>query len=136
MIILINISMNSNDLLRNYTTLKDIYKGDYPDRRDIFWDYVTPSDLNRSLKIYTIRPIELRILLTSQYRAESLYDLVDMIHDERLEILKNYRENPNLSDLIIVMANDRIIDGNHRALAAALNNVSIRYVSLNDLDES
>jgi hypothetical protein len=128
--------MNSNDLLREYTTLKDIYKGDYPDRQDVFWDFVTPSDLNRSLKIYSIRPIELRITLTSQYRVESLYDLLDMVKDERLDIVKRYRKHPNLSDFIIVMANNRVIDGNHRALAAALNNVSIRYVSLNDLDES
>jgi hypothetical protein len=34
-----------------------------------------------------------------------------------------------------VLSNHRVIDGNHRALAAAIKGVSIKYVDLSDLED-
>jgi hypothetical protein len=128
--------MKINELLtestRQTVTLSGLYSGDYPDRDEMFWDYVSQLDLNRELEVQTLSPNRLNILLLSQYRAEHIDEIVDMLDEEQAEIVDEYRTNPNLPNSIIVVANNRIIDGNHRALAAALNNSPIKYV---DLDE-
>ena len=130
--------MKINEILLESTnqtvTLNKLYSGDYPDRDEIFWDYVSQSDLDHELEVKKLSPNRLNILLLSQYRAEHIDEITDMMDDERTEIVDQYRENPNLSDSIIVVANGRIIDGNHRALAAALNGAPIKYVDIDDID--
>ena len=111
-------------------SLSQLYSNDYPDHDEIFWNYVSNSDLNTKFEVEKLSPMKLDILLMSQYRVEHIDEIVDMLKDEQIEIINDYRSSPNLSDSIIVVANNRIIDGNHRALAAALNNVSIKCIDL------
>ena len=119
----------------NSTTLTSIYQNNFPDRDDAFWDHVGRLDLKKPLTIYTMPPHKIKLLLLSQYGQEHLDDVVDMIDDkDRINILKRYRRAKDLSNQIIVVTDDMIIDGNHRALAAALENKSIKYVNLSDLD--
>jgi hypothetical protein len=56
--------------------------------------------------------------------------------DEQRDIVHRYESDPSLSTKIIVMSDGRIIDGNHRALAAALKGVSIQSVDISELDDS
>jgi hypothetical protein len=111
-------------------SLSQLYSDNYPDHDEIFWNYVSNSDLNTKFEVEKLSPMKLDILLMSQYRVEHIDEIVDMLKDEQIEIINDYRSSPNLSDSIIVVANNRIIDGNHRALAAALNNVSIKCIDL------
>jgi hypothetical protein len=117
-------------LIENDISLSQLYSDNYPDHDEIFWNYVSNSDLNIKFEVEKLSPMKLDILLLSQYRVEHIDEIVDMLKDEQIEIINDYRSSPNLSDSIIVVANNRIIDGNHRALAAALNNVSIKYIDL------
>ena len=117
-------------LIETDISLSQLYSNDYPDHDEIFWNYVSNSDLNTKFEVEKLSPMKLDILLLSQYRVEHIDEIVDMLKDEQIEIINDYRSSPNLSDSIIVVANNRIIDGNHRALAAALNNVSIKYIDL------
>ena len=116
-------------------TLNKLYSGDYPDRDELFWNYVTSSDLNRELAVQTLSPSRLNILLLSQYRAEHIDEIVDMMDEDQAQIVDQYRATPNLRNSIIVVANGRIIDGNHRALAATLNHESIKYIDLDDIED-
>ena len=117
-------------LIENDISLSQLYSNDYPDHDEIFWNYVSKSDLNTKFEVEKLSPMKLDILLLSQYRVEHIDEIVDMLKDEQIEIINDYRSSPNLSDSIIVLANNRIIDGNHRALAAALNHVPIKYIDL------
>jgi uncharacterized protein YejL (UPF0352 family) len=127
--------MRSIEFLReNKITLQDLYKGDFPDRDETFWDYVRPNEFNTPLEIKTIPKYKLQILLQSQYRVEHLDELLDVMDEDQVEILEKYKADPNLSNKIIVVSNDRIIDGNHRALAAAMKGVPINYIDLADLE--
>ena len=117
------------------TTLAQLYNGNYPDRDETFWDYVSANELNTPLAIQTLARHKVMITLLSQYRAEHIDDVMDMLDDDRKELVQSYINDPALSSKVIVVANDRIIDGNHRALAAALKGVPIRYVDLADLEE-
>lgn len=119
----------------NTITLKKLYNGQYPDRDELFWDYVQTNDLDKELNIHILNPMKLKIILQSQYRVEDIEEIFDMLDDDRLELIDNYRKNPNLSNSIIVVSDNRIIDGNHRAFASALNNQKINYVNLDDLTE-
>ena len=74
-------------------------------------------------------------MLLSQYRAEHIDDITDMLDDDQQEIVQSYINDPALSSKTIVVANNKIIDGNHRALAAAVKGVPINYVDLAELDE-
>lgn len=121
-------------LIENKITLQDLYKGDFPDRDETFWDYVRNSELGIPLAIKTIPKYKLQILLQSQYRVEHLDELLDIMGEDQKEILEKYMDDPNLSNRIIVLSDNRIIDGNHRALAAAMKGVPINYIDLVDLE--
>lgn len=117
----------------NKITLKDLYNNNFPDRDEMFWDYVTKSDLDKTLSIQTITPFKLSILLISQYRVEDIDEILDLLDTEQLEIVNSYRKSPTLTNSIIVIADNKIIDGNHRALASVLNKSSINYIDLDEL---
>jgi hypothetical protein len=61
---------------------------------------------------------------------------MDMLDDDRKELVQSYVDDPALSSKVIVLSGNRIIDGNHRALAAAIKGVPINYVDLADLEET
>lgn len=115
-------------------TLKNLYGNSLPDRDESFWDHVRPRELEKPLAVQTMPAYKLKFMLLGQYRAEHLDEIVDLIDPDRLELIDKYRNDKRLSDKIIVIMNDSIIDGNHRALAAALENKPINYVDLADLD--
>ena len=117
------------------TTLNNMYGGHFPDRDEEFWDYVTPRELGQPLTVETMQKHKVLIMLLSQYRAEHIDDITDMLDDDQQEIVQSYVNDPTLSSKTIVVANNKIIDGNHRALAAAIKGVPINYVDLAELDE-
>ena len=112
-----------------------MYGGHFPDRDEEFWDYVTPRELGQALTVETMQKHKVLIMLLSQYRAEHIDDITDMLDDDQQEIVQAYVNDPTLSSKTIVVANNKIIDGNHRALAAAIKGVRINYVDLAELDE-
>ena len=87
------------------------------------------------MTVETMQKHKVLIMLLSQYRAEHIDDITDMLDDDQQEIVQSYVNDPALSSKIVVVANNRIIDGNHRALAAAIKGVPINYVDLAELDE-
>lgn len=117
------------------TTLKQLYGGNYPDRYDDFWDHVRTGEFDIPLTIRQLSPLKLDLMLRDQYRAEHLDEIVDMLSDEQRKIIDRYTNNPNLSNSVILVSAGRIIDGNHRALSAALRKVPIQYVDLSDLED-
>lgn len=116
-------------------TLEQLYNGDYPDRDEVFWDYVNSSDLEKPLTIQTLQRHRLKMMLLSQYAVEHEEELVDLLDDDQQEIIDHYKNDPQLSQKVIVISDGKIIDGNHRALAAVLKGVGIRYVDLDDSEE-
>lgn len=121
-------------IVESSTTLNQLYGGDFPHRYDLFWDYVGTSELDKPLEIKSLPSYKLDIILRSQYRVEHLDELSDMMNSDQRTVVKRYMSDPQLSNKVIVLSGDRIIDGNHRALAAALKNVNINYIDLEDLD--
>jgi len=119
----------------NSTTLSKLYNGDYPDRDEIFWDYVGRSDLDKPLTVGSMPHYKLKILLLSQYRAEHPDELVDLLDSDQKRALRRHLRDVDLSNNIIVISGDRVVDGNHRALAAVLSGKPIKYVDLADLDD-
>ncbi len=113
-------------------TLSDIYKNNYPDHDEVIWNYVGDSDFDIPFTIQTINPNKLNIYLTSQYSIEHIEELFDMMDEDQKETVEHYENDPTLSDQIIVMSDGRIIDGNHRALAAVLSNRPIKYIDVSE----
>lgn len=122
-------------IIENKVTLNNLYKGNFPDRDEIFWDEVRPQEFDIPLEVKVLPKHKLAIMLRSQYSVEHLDELLDMMDEDQQDILQRYMNDPNLSNKIILLSGDRIIDGNHRALAAAMKGVPINYVDLADLDE-
>jgi hypothetical protein len=117
-------------------TLSMIYDGDLPDRDEIIWDYIGNNEFDIPLMVEVMPKHKLMITLLSQYRAEHIDEIYDLLEPDQEEIVDHYKSDPNLSNSIIIVADGKIIDGNHRALAAALTNRSIKYVDLNtDTDQ-
>jgi len=124
-----------SDLDEGTTSLNKLYAGNFPDRDESFWDEVRSDEFDEPLEVKTMPKYKLAIMLQGQYRVEHLDELVDMMDEEQQEILQRYMADPGLSQKIILISGHRIIDGNHRALAAAMKGVPINYVDLADLDE-
>jgi len=118
----------------NSITLANLYDGDYPDRDETFWDYVSYNDFDTPLEIQTLPKHKVMIILLSQYRAEHIDEITDRLDGDQQEIIQSYMNDPAISNKVIVLSGHRIIDGNHRALAAALKGVPIKYVDLADLE--
>lgn len=119
-------------LLENKITLNDLYQGNLPDRDEIFWDEVSTGELDKPFEIHSMPKHKLKIMLLSQYRVEHIDELFDLLDDDQKEIVEKYTKDPKLSNKIIVISDNRIIDGNHRALAAAMKDLSINYIDLAD----
>lgn len=90
---------------------------------------VTYDELNIPLEIRSIPAYKL-----SMYHIEDLEELFDIMSDDQKQIIDKYMNDRNLSKSIILIHRDKIVDGNHRALAAALCKLSINSVDLSDLD--
>lgn len=119
-------------ILEDTTSLNQIYKQNgFPDRDEQFWDYVTISDLGTQHEIHIIQPYKLEIVLKGQYRIEHIDELYDIMDEDQQETVDYYMKN-NLSNQIIVIADNRVIDGNHRALAAVKSKQPIKYIDLDD----
>ena len=117
------------------TTLNQLYDGNFPERDESFWDEVRPGDFDTPLTIHTMPRHKVEIMLLGQYRIEHLDELTDRMDPEQKEVLERHMNDPALSSKVIVISGHRIIDGNHRALAAAYRGVPINYVDLTELDE-
>ena len=126
--------MRAAEFLNGRITLSQLYSDGLPDRDELFWEYVGNMDLDKPLEVRTMSKSTLMVLLLSQYRVEHIDELTSRLNGERRRILQGYMKNPNLSGEVIVICDNRILDGNHRALAAALKGVSIQYVNLSDFE--
>lgn len=122
-----------NEHINSTITLKQLYHHGYPDDDEIFWEFVTPSDLNKSIPIKITTPNQLLIYFKHQYRINTKQELLKLLSKEQKQIVKHYQQDNNLPNEIIVICNSTIIDGNHRALAALINNSNIRSINLEDI---
>ena len=124
--------MKISELFESETsTLNMIYGGNIPDRDEMIWDYTSKNEFDIPLMVEVMPKHKLMIALLSQYRAEHIDEIYDLLKPDQEEIVDYYKSDSNLSNSIIIVADGKIIDGNHRALAAALTNQSIKYVDLN-----
>lgn len=127
--------MKISQLFENAITLNTMYNGKLPERSENIWNHISRWEFDIPFDIHVIPSHKLKILLLSQYQQESIDDVLDLIDDEeRKELVMKYSKNPTLSDQIIVLADDLIVDGNHRALAAALGNKSIKYIDITEIE--
>jgi hypothetical protein len=113
-------------------TLDQIYDGQMPERDEHIWNYVSRNDFNVPFTINTIQPISLRSMLEIQYGVDDIEDLFHKMQPEQEEIVQHYVNNSDLSKQIIILHKDHVVDGNHRALAAALAKKPIRYIDVSE----
>ena len=117
------------------TTLNQLYGDDKPDRHDTIWDYGTMIwDTPYEIGIVNARTLDM--YLCDQYNVESIEDLFERMSEEQHEIVDQYINDPNLSNSIIVLDNGYIVDGNHRAIAAALVKKPIKYIDIGEEEDS
>lgn len=118
-------------------TLFNLYDGAMPDHDERIWNYVGDSDFDIPFEVHTIQPFVLDQILCDQYGVDDVEDLFYKMQPDQEEIIRDYQEDPNLSNQIIVLhGGNQILDGNHRALAAVLANKSIKYIDVGEEDES
>lgn len=121
---------NIQETVDGKITLNQLYRDSYPEHDESIWNYVGTNDFDIPFTVETITPNKLSLLLTSQYHIEHIDELFDMMDEDQEEIVRHYMKEPNLSDEVLVMADGRIIDGHHRALAAVLTKRPIKYVDI------
>ena len=117
-------------------TLFNLYDGAMPDNDERIWNYVGDSDFDIPFEVHTIQPFVLDQILCDQYGVDDVEDLFRKMQPDQEEIIRDYQDDPNLSQQIIVMhGGNQILDGNHRALAAVLANKPIKYIDVSEEEE-
>lgn len=129
------ITAMTNESTANTITLADIYDGAYPDEDELIWNFVGENDFDIPFEVNTIQPFVLDQLLCNQYGVDDIEDLFHKMQPEQEAIINDYQHDINLSQQVIVLYKDRIIDGNHRALAAVLANKPIKYIDIGEENE-
>jgi hypothetical protein len=128
------IGPSTEEVNEDTITLNQLYKDGKPDRNETIWDYGTLI-WNNEYKIDTVSPAKLDMFLCHQYDVEFVEELFDMMSEEQHEVVDRYIKDPTLSNQIIVLDDGFIVDGNHRAIAAALTKRPIKYIDLTDQEE-
>lgn len=118
--------------VENTITLNDLYDGSYPDQDEQIWNHVGDNDFDIPFEIHTIRPMILSQVLEMQYGVDDIEDLFYKMQPDQEAVVRDYENDPNLSQQIIVFAGNWIVDGNHRALAAVLANKPIKYINISE----
>lgn len=126
---------NRGSIFEDTISLADIYDGSYPDSDELIWNYVGDSDFDIQFEVNTMRPMILEQLLCNQYGVDDVEDLFHKMQPEQEAIVSDYQNDPDLPNKVIVLYQDRIIDGNHRALAAVLANKPIKYIDVSEENE-
>jgi len=124
-------AMTYEDTGAQTITLNQLYGDNKPDRDDAIWDYGT-AIWNTPYEIQAIGSHKLDMQLCAQYGVEHIEELFDRMGPDQHEIVDRYINDPNLSNKIIVLDNGHIVDGNHRAIAAALTKRPIKFVDIGE----
>ena len=119
------------DTNQQTVTLNQIYKNNRPDHNERIWDYGT-GIWDTPFEVGTIGPRKLDLFVCEQYGVEFIEDLFGRLSEEQHEIVDKYINDPDLSNSIIVLDNGYIVDGNHRAIAAALTKKPIKYIDIGE----
>jgi GNAT superfamily N-acetyltransferase len=122
----------------NKTTLNNIYDGDYPDEDELIWNFVGNQDFDVPFTVKTLNADTLKYMLLDTYGVDELKDLFRKMQPDQKATIEYYKNDPNLSNHIIVVNKNIIVDGNHRALAAVLANKNIKCVDVSEepIDEA
>ena len=122
----------------NKTTLNNIYGGDYPDEDELIWNFVGNQDFDVPFTVKTLNADTLKHMLLDTYGVDELKDLFRKMQPDQKATIEYYKNDPNLSNHIIIVNKNIIVDGNHRALAAVLANKNIKCVDVSEetLDEA
>lgn len=125
--------MKSSEFIVEFTTtLNDLYQDNYPGQDELIWNFVGKRDFNIPFTVRKINSLDLEELLIDNYGVGDVQDLFKKMQPEQERIISDYQTDPALSQQIIVLSGRRILDGNHRALAAVLANKSIRYIDVSE----
>lgn len=129
------ITAMTNETVEETITLRDLYNDGMPDRDENIWNYISPSDLDHPFEINVVRPQIIEFMLLQRYGVDDIEDLFNKMTEEQKELIDEYKNSPDLSKNIIVLSQDFIVDGNHRAVAAVLANKPLRYIDLTEPEE-
>ena len=114
------------------TTLNNIYDGDYPDEDELIWNFVGNQDFDVPFTVKTLSADTLKHMLLDTYGVDELKDLFRKMQPDQKATIEYYKDDPSLSNHIIIVNKNIIVDGNHRALAAVLANKNIKCVDISE----
>ncbi len=101
-------------------TLDQLYDGDWPDEHEQIWQYVGQNAfLDRVFTVRTANPIELANFRHGTYSLLETYK--KFAESEQKELVAYYRKHFPKDTIIVVDGEGRVVDGQHRVIAAALN---------------
>ena len=113
-------------------TLNDLYHDNYPDRDELIWNFVGKNDFDIPFTVRKINPLDLEELIIDNYGVDDIQDLFKKMQPDQEEIISDYQNDPALSQHTIILSGRRIVDGNHRALAAVLANKPIKFIDVSE----
>ena len=128
--ILVESLLNKN---LNLISLNQLYDYDLPSNDEMIWNFVNHNEFDVQIPIENISNQEIKNLLLKTYNKKSISDINKLLKPQQKKIINHYRKIP--SNDPIVICNNIILDGNHRALANFLEKKPITVVNLEKIDK-
>jgi len=117
-------------IVENQITLGDILNNILPEENEVLYNFINKNDFS---KLLTIKKVDPKKLLT--YKGDmTIQKSFEFADKESKDLVKYYRKN--LNETPIILYGNKVIDGNHRAMAAILNKTFILAVDLNEISNN
>lgn len=123
------LGLYDQEIHMSYKTLDSIYE-EMPDRRELLWEYVGIGDyLNTGFKVVRVSPAS---IMNWTLGDTTIGEAFKKASAEQKELVEFYRSGLNeAKDSYLVIHGNTLVDGHHRAVALAKNNVkSVRALDL------
>lgn len=99
-------------------------------KNEVLYDFINEEDLHKPLIIKTVT--DPKALLTHKGDMTVLEAFNQFANDESKELVKYYANYKPIND-IIVLKNNKVLDGNHRTVASIKGGWPLRAVDIEDL---
>lgn len=115
-------------------TLNDYYDGEFPASNEMIWNFVDEQEFDFPIPVENITYQEILNIFKKQYQINTIPELMKKLTKSQKDIVEHYRKSRDLRNAVIVICNNIVVDGNHRALAAIFERTDIRKIQLENIE--
>lgn len=119
----------------NRVKLTDLYdESELNDESEQLYHFTDPDNFDVYYSVKTISPSDIRKLLTPDGNSK-LVDAYKRFATSEQKKLVKFKASRFDHDRIVVLYNNRVVDGNHHLMAGLLSNNDVKFIDISDEEQ-